>query len=460
VLLATMLLATLAGAGRVPAVSENMLLQTMELKMKARAAQQIPAKLQLIQADAHIAQCLQKRRADPSEIAATVQKGLNAVMLAIPHFMKQPAEVEKGLDVMGRELLEAVSGPIKQHYSESAAYASFEDEWMKFFDQAAVTAPSVQGNITLFQEEGRPEAVVAAISDVLTLLSDGIVKFVPSATAQEVARYVDAVSDLLGAVGASWSGFESGQEVRAIEDLYFALRGVLDQVLPEDLRNEETYKLIIGTLDGVIYNLSETVAGFQRQIVEGAVCWKVQEARSKKRPTICPEGFYWNGEQFCLPTPASETASMIQARRASAGGLDGAAANKMDGSAAAKQPIPDGAMVALCDDSSKFTEKHGHWCYAACPNGMDAIGLQCKASCHGEFPADDGAMLCGQNPGVIAEAIMNMVMGVTNNAISSGLLISSMAKDGVDTDSLVNTIQAFANMGKPFAYKQCSLPGH
>merc|ERR1719262_2087131 len=311
-------LAALASAHRVPAASENMLLQTMELKMKARAAQQIPAKLQLVQADAHIAQCLQKRRADPNEIAATVQKGLSAVMQAVKHFMKQPAEVEKGLDVMGRELLEAVSGPIRQHYSDSEAYASFEEEWMKFFDQAAITAPSVQGNITLFQEEGRPEAVVSAISDILTLLSDGIVKFVPSETAQEVARYVDAVSDLLGAVGDSWSGFENGQEAQAIENLYFALRGVLDQVLPEDLRNDETYKLIIGTLDEVIYNLSETVADFQRQIVEGAVCWKVQEARKKKRPSVCPEGFYWNGEQFCLPTPAGQPASMTQAR-----GLDG-----------------------------------------------------------------------------------------------------------------------------------------
>merc|ERR1712224_632911 len=85
--------------------------------------------------------------------------------------------------------------------------------------------------------------------------------------------------------------------------------------------------------------------------------------------------------------------------------------------------------------------------------------MGCKTRCEGEFPADDGAALCGHNPGVIAEAVMNMVIGVTNGAISSGLLISSMVANGVDTDSLVNTIQAFANMGKPFAYKTCPLPG-
>merc|ERR1719159_1310007 len=143
----------------------------------------------------------------------------------------------------------------------------------------ASTAPSVHGNITLFQEEGRPDAVIMAISDILFLLSDGVVRFVPHQTAQEVAKYVDAVGDLLGAVGSSWGGFGSGQEAQAIEDL----------------RNDETYKLIIGTLDGVISSLSETVLDFQRQIVEGKVCWKVQEARQKTRPSVCSEGFYWNG---------------------------------------------------------------------------------------------------------------------------------------------------------------------
>ncbi|CAK0870360.1 unnamed protein product [Prorocentrum cordatum] len=90
---------------------------------------------------------------------------------------------------------------------------------------------------------------------------------------------------------------------------------------------------------------------------------------------------------------------------------------------------------------------------------MASVGLQCKTQCQGEFPADDGAMMCGRNPGVLAEAVMNMVIGVATGAINSGLLIASMAKDGVDTDSLVNTIQAFVNMGKPFAYQTCPLPG-
>merc|ERR1711966_158467 len=203
---------------------------------------------------------------------------------------------------------------------------------------------------------------------------------------------------------------------------------------------------------------SETVLEFQRQIVEGAVCWKVQEARKKTRPSVCPEGFYWNGEAFCLPKPSQETAVMLQA----AAGLEGSVARKeqqVNGAAGGKAPLPDGAMVAVCEETGNYTEKSGHWCYAACPAGMESTGLQCKTKCQGDFPADDGAMMCGESPGVLAEAIMNMVMGVTNGAITSAVLIADMAKDGVDTDSLNSTIQAFVNMGKPFAYKTCPLPG-
>jgi len=459
-----LLLVAPGGAGRaLPALQADscLLARSTELRLRERAALSPPARLQLLRADAQIAQCLQRRRADPTQIAATVQQGLSAVMGAVKHFMMQPPEVEQGLDVLGKGLLEAISEPIREQYSNATAYAAFEQEWMGFFETAVSTTPAVQGNITLFQEEGRPDAVIMAISDILWLLSEGVVRFVPHETAQEVAKYVDAVGDLLGAVGASWEGFGSGQEAQAIEDLYFALRGVLDQVLPEDLRNDETYKLVIGTLDGVIYSLSETVLDFQRQIVEGTVCWKVQEARTKRRPNVCPEGFYWNGEQLCLPKPTQEPEELLQEahRAGTAGGLERAVAGKVDGSASGKQPIPDGAMVALCEETGNYTEKIGHWCYAACPAGMASVGLQCKTQCQGEFPADDGAMMCGHNPGVLAEAVMNMVIGVATGAINSGLLIASMAKDGVDTDSLVNTIQAFVNMGKPFAYQTCPLPG-
>merc|ERR1712226_666426 len=81
------------------------------------------------------------------------------------------------------------------------------------------------------------------------------------------------------------------------------------------------------------------VLAFQKQIVEGAVCWKIQEFREKKRPSVCPDGFSWNGEQFCLPTQSSSS-SLLQSS-AAARSLEATAVNKdtVDSSAGGKVPM-------------------------------------------------------------------------------------------------------------------------
>jgi len=84
---------------------------------------------------------------------------------------------------LGKGLLDAIAAPVRSAFSDEPSYASFETEWITFFDNAAVTVPHVAGNITKYQEEGSPECVVIAISDILAFLSDGIVQFVPKATA-------------------------------------------------------------------------------------------------------------------------------------------------------------------------------------------------------------------------------------------------------------------------------------
>jgi hypothetical protein len=388
-------------------------------------------------------------------------------MQAIRAFSAQPPRVQDGLRALGTNLLEAVRAPVEEAYRDPASFQQFEQAWMNFFDTALTKSPSIQGNITVFQEDGNPDAVILAVSDILNLLGEGVVEFVPMRTAQEVIKYVDAVADVLGALGTSWAGFENGQEAQAIEDLYAGLRAALDNVLPANLKNDETYKLIIGTLDGVIFNLSETVLEFQRQIVESRVCWKTQRSRDRTRPSVCPPGFYWNGETLCLPetTAAPAPASLIREEASEVSILDHATfrkGNKPDKSTSGKNRVPDGARVAICDANSEHPEKVGGWCFAACPLGMVSTGSQCKTECSApgsQYPADDGAALCGQNQGVITEAIVNIVLGVTNGAISSALLIAGLVRDGVDSNSLTQTINSFVNLAKPFAYKQCPLPG-
>lgn len=435
---------------------DQLLVQTAigsESKMRARAAQRPPARSALLQMDGRIAQSLRWWSSDPRRVAASVSKGVEGASSAVEQFAED--KVEDGLNSLGSSLLEAVSEPVKQTHNDSLAHKEFEEEWMRFFGGAAASLPGVRGNITLFQESGSPEAAIAAMSKVLAALGDGVVELVPPETAQEVVKYVDAISDVLGALGTSWVGFDGGQETtQAVEDLYFGLRSAMDRVLPEKLRTDDVYRLAIGALDGVMHNLSEIVLAFRRDILERAVCWKVQRSRRRTRPSACPEGFHWDGVHLCLPLPHGAPEA--------SGALDAGVARKaapVDSTAGGKQPIPDGARAALCKEGGEHAEKMGAWCYAACPEGTVPAGLRCKTLCQGEFPADDGAAMCGQSRTVLTAAVMNIVFGVTQGAINSGVLIASMVKDGVDAEPLARTIGAFVDMGKRFAFQQCPLPG-
>jgi hypothetical protein len=437
---------------------------TSEAQLRARAHQKadVPLKIQLLQADAQIAQCLQQRRVDPQDIAASVFRGLAAVQEALAHFMASPPRIGQGLNVLGTKLLQALDEPVRAQFNDTSAYTAFTAEWMAFFDKAPETVAGIQGNLTAFNEEGRPQALVTGLTNILIALSDGVVMFVPVETAQEIVTYVDAVTDLLDVVGNAWTGFESGHTTQAIEDLYFGLRATIDQVIPSGIQNNDTYSVIVGTLDGVVGDLSETVLAFQRHVTEGSVCWKVQEQRQRRRPNVCPEGFHWNGEQFCNPGAAAG-GSLLQSGRRSIEALEATTKEKhMDRSTQPKrnQRVLNGAQLAVCvSKGGAFPEQIGHWCYAACPDGMVANGRHCRTQCQGSFPADDGAMMCGHNPGVITEAIVKMIVSVGQGVVNTGLSIADIHEHGVDTNSLVRTINAFIDMGKPFAYQTCPTNG-
>jgi len=445
--------AALAGASP-PAASEHLLLQAAEAQLLARARRRPPLAQRLVLADGQIAQSLRRSRMDPHELASAVGGGIVAILEAVGHFTAVPPRIGEGIGALGRNLLRVVD-PLREQFNNTAEFEDFQREWNQFFDDVPELVDGVQEKITNFTENGRPDLLVLAIGDILVTLSDGVMKFVPHQTALEVVKYVDSVGDILNAIGISWSGFESGQEIQAIEDLYYGLRAAVEQMTPEDLRNDATYKLVIGTLDGVVANLSDTVLSFQKHMVEGAVCWKVQGSRHRKRPHICADGYLWNGERFCLPRPAGSTpSSFVSLEAATSRKSEGGA---VDSAAGQKREVPDGMVVASCEDGSPFSEVVNHWCYAPCPAGMVALGLQCRTACHGEFPADDGAMMCGHSGEAIAGAIMNMVVQLSSSAVEAGLRIKNLVDHGVDTDALVKTIAAFTDMGKPFAYNNCPI---
>jgi len=333
--LAAVLVVSVADAGRQVPGSDHLLLQASDA-MLARARRRPPMRSRLVLADGQIAQTLQRSRMSPNDLANAVSGGLMAMKVAVTHLTMKPPQIGEGIRAMGKHLLLVVD-PVRPLFNNTVEFEEFEREWMQFFEEVPEKVDSVQDKLERFAEEGRPDQLVLAMGEILATLCDGVVKFVPHETATEVVKYVDAVGDIFNAVGVSWVGFESGREVEAIEGLYFGIRAAVEQMVPEDIRNDDTFKLVIGTLDAVVADLSNTVMAFQKQMVEAAVCWKIQGSRQRKRPDVCPDGYLWNGEQFCLPKPSTQSASLIS--------LEASAARILSWSLDQRPPSPHSSLA-------------------------------------------------------------------------------------------------------------------
>merc|ERR1712232_914023 len=245
-----------------------------------------------------------------------------------------------------------------------------------------------------------------------------------------------------------WEAFEDGQTVQGIELLYFGLRNATDELVPPELKNDTTYNLIMDTLDGVITDLSQNVMDYKNQMTQGNVCWKATQSRDKVRPRICPTNYTWGGEQFCFKTGPGEllqtgaSKQLEAALKRKSGNVDGGVSGK----------VPKGAIPARCDEGGPYPEKRNGWCFAPCPTGFESHDMRCRTVCQGMFHEDDDALMCGKSRGALVQAVQRMVIETVNAGLTIHLVIQKMVDDGVDAQSLSGTIQAFINLGKPFAY--------
>merc|ERR1719507_2028855 len=120
-----------------------------------------------------------------------------------------------------------------------------------------------------------------------------------------------------------------------------------------------------------------------------------------------------------------------------------------------------GTHEAACDTENEDVEKAGTWCVSQCPEGYQEKNAKtCVQLCSGKFPVEGMVGMCGTDPGEVVVAVAQMATMVTNGAVKSYLLISEMKEEGrVDAERLSGTINAFVDMGKPFARPQCPEEG-
>jgi hypothetical protein len=394
--------------------------------------------------DTVVASYIRAFNQDPLKVASVIQCGLQAILGALPHFLGSPSNVFEGLKQLGMGLFDCIKGLLSPLLKNSPlADEDLEGEWGGAFDIIA-SVESIVADVKKFIATGDPPPLIQAIASILGEAGSLISSFLPEETGTELRKYLSAVSEAFEAVGSSWDEFARGRTAEGIETLYLGLKGIADDLIPDAWKNNTVYVVVATTLDTVLGNLSQHVFEYERQLMESTVCWRTEQHRERMRPEVCPEGWTAGGDAFCyqlVSLQQHETSGQLDKTVQSKGG-----------------DRPRGAIPARCDRSSRYSEKHSHFCYSACGSGFEPKShAKCISKCEGKFPAETPGM-CGQNKGLAIKAIMEMVTVVTNSGFSLADNIIKMKGHGVDATTLSSTVQVFIDMGKPFANPICPVP--
>jgi hypothetical protein len=463
--------------------------KTAEQRLLARAAAQ--------QRSVKVAVASQAMRRDGIDIAAALQKGLEAIQSSLKSFQAETPDIPGGISTLGIALLECIDLVISEEAKENwSERKSFGEAWLKAFEDLPEHADSIKEDLDSFAAEGELSHLTSAVTEILSRASDTVLNLVEGDLGKEISRYIDGLKDAFASVGEALVLFEDGDTVGGIEAVYFGLRNATEEVVPESLRGEEVYSTVVGTLDSVVGGLSENLLDYKKRLAGKEVCKKRTQSRRKARPSVCAERFHWDGERHCYPEAEAEERECWQKPDECAASFeykgthysnctdvghkqpwcshnavyswwkwsncekvpcsDGASllAASLDKTVWGK--LPKGVVPARCDDTSEFREKSGDWCYADCPDGYESSSdsKKCKSLCQGAYPAD-GTGMCGRDQGVLTRRMTEMALKLVNSAISLGVIFSTVHEHGVDASKLGRTIQIFIDMGKPFALPTC-----
>lgn len=438
-------------------------------------------------------------RRGATDVAAALQKGLEAIRSSLQSFQAETPDIPGGISTLGTALMECIDLVITEEAKESwDAYPAFREAWQKAFKELPETAASIREDLEKFTAEGQLSHLISAVSQILEGASDTVLNLVPGGLGRDISQYLEALKNAFGSVGEALVAFEEGNTLGGVEAVYFGLRNASETIIPESLRDNEVYSVVVGTLDNVVSGLSEDIIEYKNRLAGQDACWKQTQSRRKTHPSVCPERFHWDGERHCYPEEERECwqappecvanfeydgkrysnctdakhkqpwcahHAVYQWRKWSncekvpcSGGAALLAAD-LDKSVWGK--LPKGVIPAKCDDSdtSEFREKHDGWCYADCADGYEAFSTKCKTLCQGAYPAAaDRAGLCGRNQDVLNRVMTEMALRSANSAISLAFGLSRMHDEGVDAEKLGHTFQILIDAGKPFALRKCPEP--
>lgn len=366
---------------------------------------------------------------EPSNVGAALAAGLLAVHEALPLFTADPPQISKGFEQFGGSLLGAAALMIPAETMQTEAYAAFNETWSEVVASLPATVEGIAEDIESYKNDGDVQALVRVIGTAINELGSVATRLLPGPLDTQVIKFLGAVEDALEGFEGLIEAFTTGNTTGAIQTVYSGLRLAATELLPEEVVNEESFAAVVGALDSVFRDLSDTVLQYQQHLLESNVCWKDSMRRERVRPSHCPENYHWDGERWCYrgDSPALLETSVAWKR-------------------------PSGAVPSRCDDESAFHMKRGAWCYKSCPYGTEVSGSRCRSACVGAYPVNS-PLLCGKSPGTVAAAIQEMLVRTLTSTLSAAGLIAESGLAG----GLEGTITALVDLGKGFAHPKCPI---
>jgi len=373
--------------------------------------------------------------AAPANVGAALAAGVMAIQSSLPLFTAERPQLARGLTILGTKLFDAVSMIIPEETKQSQEFEDFEQVWGEMVQALPGTVEGLATGIQAFREEGDSSALVRVCNTVIKELAALVTRVLPQEVGAEVAKYIGALEDAVGGFDDAMEAFAAGNTTGAVAAVYSGIRLAAMGLLPEEAQRDESYAAVVGVLDTVFQDLSKTVLMYRQHLLQSKVCWKASTAREHRRPDQCPDHMRYDGRRWCTSSP---------------GGRDGSP-SLLDASVAWKRP--SGSVAPRCAEDGDFSELRGSWCYKDCPYGLEASGSRCKSLCTGAYPIDS-ALMCGQSPGTVRAALLEMTIRTVRGFLTAKALIDESGPAG----ALDGTITTLVDVGAGFAHPQCPAP--
>merc|ERR1719499_805515 len=149
-----------------------------------------------------------------------------------------------------------------------------------------------------FHNNGDSQALDRAINIVISKIKDVCYLELPPIS----SKYFIALGELVDGIIEALSVHGKGDAEGALLLIWRSLQACTDEIVPKDSHYQETYSLVMESIDGIVSEMSRHMLEYKRAIHTSRVCYKRSVQRERVRPRQCKEGFQWDQGHLCWPS--------------------------------------------------------------------------------------------------------------------------------------------------------------